>query len=301
MDKITEPAKLKAATTYNAAADHFDDGPLAFWDRYGRETIERLRLKPGSIVLDVGCGSGASAIPAAKAVGPHGRVIGADLAERLLVMAQAKADAQKLINATFRQADMENLGYSDDSFDAVVCVFAIFFVPDMVKQVRELWRMVRAGGQLAITTWGPRMFEPGSAAWWAAVKQFRPDLHAAFNPWERIITPQAVRQLLTESGIENADVIAEDGQQALQSPEDHRRPAVQSSARKHCVQCQALQVGQEGGGTFRCRARSWRDHRLQYRDPVRRMAGRYAVRRQPLCRPVRRAWRKNRSDGCLER
>ena len=66
----------------------------------------------------------------------------------------------------------------------------------MVKQVRELWRMVRAGGQLAITTWGPRMFEPGSAAWWAAVKQFRPDLHAAFNPWERIITPQAVRQLL---------------------------------------------------------------------------------------------------------
>ena len=75
MDKITEPAKLKAATTYNAAADHFDDGPLAFWDRYGRETIERLQLKPGSIVLDVGCGSGASAIPAAKAVGPHGRVI----------------------------------------------------------------------------------------------------------------------------------------------------------------------------------------------------------------------------------
>ena len=42
-----------------------------------------------------------SVIPAAKAVGPHGRVIGADLAERLLVMAQAKADAQKLTNARF--------------------------------------------------------------------------------------------------------------------------------------------------------------------------------------------------------
>ena len=39
MDKITEPAKLKAATTYNAAADHFDDGPLAFWDRYGQRQI----------------------------------------------------------------------------------------------------------------------------------------------------------------------------------------------------------------------------------------------------------------------
>jgi ubiquinone/menaquinone biosynthesis C-methylase UbiE len=55
---ISEPSKLKAEVTYNAAADHFDDGPLAFWDRYGRRTVERLSLSPGSLVLDVGCGSG---------------------------------------------------------------------------------------------------------------------------------------------------------------------------------------------------------------------------------------------------
>ena len=176
--------------------------------------------KPGSCILDVGCGSGASAIPAGKVAGPHGRVIGVDLADRLLAMARAKASAQKLQNVEFRKADMEALGYPDASFDAVVCVFAIFFVPDMIKQVKELWRMVRPGGQLAITTWGPRMFEPGSATWWAAVKQFRPDLHTAFNPWERIVTPQALRQLLTDSGIRAAEIIAEDGQQVLQSPDD---------------------------------------------------------------------------------
>src|SRR5262245_40677034 len=102
MDKFTEPAKLKSATTYNAAADHFDDGPLAFWDRYGRGTIERLRFKPGSVILDVGCGSGASAIPAGKVVGPNGRVIGVDLADRLLAMARAKAAAKKLTNIEFR-------------------------------------------------------------------------------------------------------------------------------------------------------------------------------------------------------
>src|SRR5262249_56088915 len=107
----------------------------------GRGTMEGLGLGRGSVVLDVGCGSGASAIPAGKVVGPRGRVVGVDLADRLLAMARAKAAAQKLQNIEFRQADMEALGYPDASFDAVVCIFAIFFVPDMVKQVKELWRM----------------------------------------------------------------------------------------------------------------------------------------------------------------
>jgi ubiquinone/menaquinone biosynthesis C-methylase UbiE len=108
MEKTMEGAKLKAATTYNAA-DHFDDVSLAFWDRYGRRTVERLALSPGPVVLDVGCGSGASAIPAAERVGPSGRVVGVDLADRLLALARAKAARRKLDNVEFLHGDMERL------------------------------------------------------------------------------------------------------------------------------------------------------------------------------------------------
>jgi len=217
---ITDPVKLKAAAAYNAAADHFDDEALGLWAHYGRRTVERLALPPGATVLDVGCGTGASAIPAGVQVGSAGKVIGVDLADRLLEIARRKAASRKLENVEFRLGDMENLGYPDQHFDAVTCVFAIFFVPDVAKQIRELWRMVRSNGQLAITTWGPRVWEPGSTGWWAAVKGLRPDLHAAFNPWDRIADPTALRKLFTEAGIAEAAIVPEDGRQELRSPED---------------------------------------------------------------------------------
>jgi len=151
---LTDPAKIKAATTYNSAADHFDDGPLAFWDRYGRRTVGRLDLKPGSSVLDVGCGTGASALPAAEVVGPNGTVLGVDLAEKMLRQARAKAAQRHLQQVEFRLADMTDLGFPDQHFEVIISVFSLFFVPDMQALIRDLWRMVKPSGQLAITTWG---------------------------------------------------------------------------------------------------------------------------------------------------
>jgi len=213
-------AKEKAAASYNAAADHFDDEPLGFWDLIGKRTITNLKLQDGAKVLDVGCGTGASALPAAQAVGKNGFVVGVDLASRLLEQARTKALAAGLDNVEFRQADMTALEYSDGNFDAVVSVFSIFFVPDMESLVRELWRMVRPGGKLAVTTWGPRIFEPAYSLWLAALGKERADLVTAFNPWDRITDVVSVRKLLQDGGVEEAEVIAEEGVQPLRSADD---------------------------------------------------------------------------------
>src|SRR5215470_14997878 len=105
----TEQAKRKATATYNAAAEHFDD--IEYWDVAGRRTVERLNLKPGSMVLDVGCGTGASALPAAEIVGSSGSVLGVDLAVNILERARAKAMQRQLQNVEFRVGDMTNLGF----------------------------------------------------------------------------------------------------------------------------------------------------------------------------------------------
>jgi ubiquinone/menaquinone biosynthesis C-methylase UbiE len=214
----TEQAKRKAEATYNAAAEHFDD--LGYWDVAGRRTVERLKLKAGSVVLDVGCGTGASALPAAEVVGETGKVIGVDLAENQLKRARIKAAQRQLQNVEFRVGDMTNLGFPDGHFDAVVSVFSVFFVPDMEGLVRELWRMVKPGGKLAITTWGERYFAPVYAIWREAIQAERPDLYTAFNPWDRISLPEQVSQLLSASGVPNAEIVPESGRQDLRTPED---------------------------------------------------------------------------------
>jgi len=210
----------RAAATYNAASDWYDHPANSFWERFGLRTIERLELKPGELVLDACCGSGASAIPAAERVGREGFVLGVDLSERLLELARAKAEARGLENAGFQAGDILDLGLTDGSFDAVACVFGIFLAPDMPAAVRELWRLTAPGGRLAVTTWGGNLFEPANTIFWNAVRAVRPDLHRGFNPWDRIGNPAALRALLREAGVESCEVEVESGSQPLDSPDD---------------------------------------------------------------------------------
>ncbi|WP_445367455.1 class I SAM-dependent methyltransferase [Methylomonas sp. BW4-1] len=213
-------ANQKTAHAYNTAADLFDHPANTFWNRFGHSTIERIGLRQGDQVLDVCSGTGASALPAARMVGSDGRVVAVDLAEKLLTRAADKAQADGLENLEFRVHDMLALGYPDGYFDAVVCVFGIFFVPDMAAAVKELWRQVRPGGRLAITTWGPDLFEPANTSLWQAIRQQRPELYKDFNPWDRISTPKGLLDMLAEAGLTEVHISAETATHALSEPED---------------------------------------------------------------------------------
>jgi ubiquinone/menaquinone biosynthesis C-methylase UbiE len=217
---LPEEAQRRAAFAYNAAADSYDKSPLGFWNYFGGQTIEQLSLPPGSSVLDVCCGAGASALSAAKLVGPRGKVIGVDLAKELLELARAKATQQHLDNIHFELGDMLSLRFPSESFDAVVCVFGIFFVPDMAMAVRELWRLVRPGGQLAVTTWGPNLFEPANSAFWRSIKDVRTELYKSFNPWDRINDPATLKNIFREGGVETPKITAENRLHLINSAED---------------------------------------------------------------------------------
>jgi ubiquinone/menaquinone biosynthesis C-methylase UbiE len=220
MNHVQNPASLKSATVYNAAADHFDAEPLAFWSRHGQKTIDLLSLRAGDSVLDVGCGTGTSALPAAETVGAEGRVVAIDVADRMLAQARSKAEKRGLANIDFRLADMATTPFENDSFDAVVSVFSFFFVPDMEKQVARLWDLVRPGGKLALTVWEIGAFEPLASAFAAEARRFRPDLLDAKRPWERLTDTMALTALLRDAGTAPPEIHMILDSQPVRVPED---------------------------------------------------------------------------------
>jgi ubiquinone/menaquinone biosynthesis C-methylase UbiE len=205
---------------WNAAADRYTDPALSFTDYFGSRIIERLALRPGAQVLDVCCGAGAVAIPAAAAVGRRGHVVGVDSAERLLQEARRRAAEAHLANITWRADDLSHLSFRDASFDAVVCAFGIYYAPDVKSAAERLWNLVRPGGRLLIASWGERLFEPANSAFWDAVRKVRPALCRASNQWDAVGTPERLADLLASAGVPGGSISDEPYEHPLLRAED---------------------------------------------------------------------------------
>jgi ubiquinone/menaquinone biosynthesis C-methylase UbiE len=134
---------------FDAGHERFDALTSSIWEPVGRATVAVSRPAEGERVLDACCGAGASAIPAAAAVGPRGRVHGVDLSGRLLDLARSRTQA--LPQLQFHQGDVT--AWADKPYDLVQCVLGISFLPDMTAGGTALVEKLRPGGRCAVTVW----------------------------------------------------------------------------------------------------------------------------------------------------
>lgn len=132
----------------------------------GRAAMDRLQLRPGLRVLDVGCGTGATTIELARRTSPGGVTIGVDVAPTMLAAARRRRAAA---GVEFRQGDVQQNELEPGSFDRVFSRFGVMFFDDPGRGFASLHRVLTAAGRLAFTAWaGPEhnewMTVPATAA-----------------------------------------------------------------------------------------------------------------------------------------
>jgi len=121
-----------------------DDGPAY------AAAVKELGLRPGNAVLDAGCGTGRALTPLRAAVGPSGTVLGADLTPEMLERAVAAGRGGTTATATLLLTDVGRLPVRDGVLDAVFGAGLVSHLAEPVADLRELARVVRPGGRLAL-------------------------------------------------------------------------------------------------------------------------------------------------------
>lgn len=203
---MNENAKKGQVTA--SAAEVYDTFFLpALFQDWPPQVADAARIQPGQHVLDVACGTGVLALTLADRVRPDGAVVGVDINDGMLAVAQRKASHIEWVRAA-----AESLPFAAARFDAVVSQFGLMFFEDRRKAILEMVRVLRPGGRLAIAVWDRLDHTPGYAAMASLLERlFGKDAAASLYAPYALGDPERLRSLFAGTGVDNVTVTTHEG------------------------------------------------------------------------------------------
>lgn len=178
------------------------------FEPWGRELVALANPQPGEHVLDVACGTGIVARLAAPLVTDTGSVTGVDSLPPMLAVARDRASGlQPPIE--WRDADAASLPLPDESFDVVLCQQGLQFFEDRPAAAREMHRVARPGGRLALSVWRDLPFIPGYAAIAGALERHVPAGAGFVKAVSSFGDAGSLRRLLVDAGWNDVGITVE--------------------------------------------------------------------------------------------
>jgi SAM-dependent methyltransferase len=179
----------------------------ALFRHWGPVMCDAAGIRPGQRVLDVACGTGALTEAVAERVGPRGAVAGLDANPEMLAVARRKHGAIE-----WHDGRAESLPFADGSFDAVVSQFGLMFFDDRVAALREMRRVLRPAGRIAVAVCDALAHSPGYAALAALLERlFGTRVADAFRAPFVLGDVPALRALCADAGLADASVTQHQG------------------------------------------------------------------------------------------
>lgn len=194
------------APAWLASADHTEMVSASF----GEAAMDRLRLRAGQRVLDIGCGSGSTTLALGELVGPEGEAVGIDIASTMVTAATEHATSAGITNATFVVADAQVADLGDSTYDAAYSRFGVMFFADPKAAFTNIHTALKPHGAFAFACWSNLfanewMFVPGAAV--VSVTGSLPPMPGPGEPGPfSLDDPDRVELLLREAGFTEIDV-----------------------------------------------------------------------------------------------
>lgn len=197
--------------------------------RWADRLIEIGDVHEEDRVLDVACGTGIVARRAASQVGTSGAVVGLDINEGMLAVAE-KTAADIHPSIEWRQGDATELPFSDERFDTVCCQQALQFFDDPVAAIREMRRVLAPGGRMVLSVWRPLDYQPAYVVLADSLERHISGeagemMCSPFPAWDR----EVLRTLGSDAGFSDVSVTVEIGSVRYPSVEEFVRREVASS------------------------------------------------------------------------
>lgn len=197
--------KQKVAAGFNLASVGYDRQAIRFLALTARRLVELAGIESGETILDVATGTGAAAIAISPIVGANGRVIGIDIAQDMLDVAQRNIKTANLTNIDLQVGDGECLNFSANSFDKVICASGIFFFPDMLAGLRDWLRVTKAGGVVAFSSFGESAFNPMREMYANRIQNYGVELPNS-RGIQRLNTTEKCSDLMQQAGFVDFDI-----------------------------------------------------------------------------------------------
>jgi ubiquinone/menaquinone biosynthesis C-methylase UbiE len=207
---LAEYRKVSHATWERMAAG-WDRRRAWMWDvshAVGEQMVSKLDPQPGQTVLELAAGTGETGFAAAARLGDDGRLISTDFSAPMVEAARRRADDLELSNVAFQVMDAERMSLADDSVDGVLCRWGYMLMADPQAALAETRRVLRPGGRLCLSVWGPADDNP-----WGALSRRTLDEAghvAAPEPGDPGIfamsSEERIRELVTGAGFETVEI-----------------------------------------------------------------------------------------------
>ena len=201
---IPAPNPFSLPAPWEAVATGYELSTMNYLGGYARQAISHLSLQPNSRVIDVACGPGTVT---RMISGKVASVAALDFSAPMIALLQQYLSRQGIKNVSAVIGDGQALPYDDGEFDAGISMFGLMFFPDRMQGFRELHRVVKPGGRVAVSAWAPVSESPAMTLMFGSLRAANPELPEPKANTMNLENPDLFKSEMAAAGFCDVEIV----------------------------------------------------------------------------------------------